>query len=184
MQLLRDIRARFGTNKVIFLVLVVVVVGALAGSGWLLFQHRTTSSPNTPGYLDIKEWGIKLPLSNGIKDAYYVVSNSSHDPASGEPNTVWLGLASLNRNGCDASLANQGQDTELGTIVRGSPTDTDPIDGTPFSKLYPGGITIGKYYYAYSSRTTGRRCASQETLTSIDSAFSEALRNAILDSTK
>src|SRR5579871_6713273 len=108
-----------------------------------------------------------MPLSSSIRDAYYVVSDSSHDPGTAAPNTMWLGLASLNTAGCDASLANQGQSTQLGEILRVLPSDTDPIDGKPYSQLYPAGITLGKYYYAYVSWTHGRTCAPQAQLETI-----------------
>ncbi len=184
----KDIRAKSSPNKVALLIVVAVVIAALATSGWLVYQHRATSSGTTPPtatrYLNINEWGIRLPLSHGITDAYYVVSTSSQDPVTGTPNTMWLGLTSLDHKGCDASSANQGLDTQLGAIVRVLPTDADPIDGVPYTKLYPGGVTIGKYYYAYSSGTSKRPCASFATLQSIDTAFSVAIRDAVASAPK
>jgi hypothetical protein len=113
-------------------VLSVIVVLALAGGAGAYVYYRdhkkkpettitsTTSSKNSgqsttqsstgsqnstatqQTYLTMKEWGIKLPLSDPIKDAYYVVSTSSKD-SNGQPNTMWLGLTSLNNSGCNAA---------------------------------------------------------------------------------
>lgn len=179
------------------ILVVVLVVCICAGGGVLVYQHtlgtqtatprpKTSPAANSSGakYLDIAEWGIKLPLSAQIQDAYYVISASSYDPATGQPDTIWLGLTSLNSRGCNAALNNQGQDTALGSIVRGRPTDTDPISGKSFTSEFPHGITIGKYYYAYSSGANTQPCASGTTRQSINTAFTTALRSAVADSTR
>jgi len=139
----------------------------------------SNSTQNQQSHLTIKEWGVKLPLSDAIKDAYYVVSTSSQD-ANGQPNTMWLGLTSLNSKGCNAALANQGQSTQLGALLRVSPTETDPVSGTPYKQLYPNGVTIGNYYYAYKSWTKNKTCASQSQLQAIDSAFANAAKSAVV----
>lgn len=199
MRSLRKNQLGFGLVETAVLILVIVVV---AGGGWLLYNHnhkknvndatgsssQTSTKSTLPSnnaqtaqqaqqYVSIKEWGIQIPLTDTIKDAYYVVSTSTKD-ANGQPNTVWLGLTSLNSSGCDASQANQGQSTQLGAILRVSPTDTDPVSGTPYTQLYPNGATIGNYYYAYKSYTKNKTCTSQSNLTSIDSAFATAVKNA------
>lgn len=127
--------------------------------------------------LAVKEWGIQIPLTDTIKDAYYVVSNSSKD-VNGESNTVWLGLASLNEKGCNATLANQGQSTQLGSIVRVSPTGTDPVSGETYKDKYPNGTTIGNYYYGYKSWTNDKTCTSSDNLKSIDNAFEASVKAA------
>jgi hypothetical protein len=167
--------------------LVLFVVAALAAIGWVLYQHHknltyhTTSQPQnttttqstqiTTQYLTIKEWGVKLPLSDSIKDAYYIVSNGSAD-ANGQPNTMWLGLSSLSGD-CNASQANApGASTTsaVGALGRALPTDHDPVLQKPYTQLYPG-VTIGQYYYFYISNTKGKTCAPTTTLQSVDSAF-------------
>jgi len=192
----------FGLIAVIIVIAVLVVLG---GAGVYVYQRNHTansaanakvtnhttaktdgssgnkSNPSTGSqqtYLTIREWGVKLPLSDTIKGAYYVASNSSKD-ASGQPDTMWLGLTSLNSKGCDATLANQGQSTQLGALLRVSPTATDPVSGTSYTQLYPNGITIGNYYYAYKSWTKGKACASETQLQAIDSAFATATKNAV-----
>jgi|GEM_PF-5498337 len=45
--------------------------------------------------IKVAEWGIQLSLPADMSDAYYVVSKSTYDPKTHEPNTIWLGLTSL-----------------------------------------------------------------------------------------
>ena len=178
--------------------LVIVAVGIIGTAGWFVYQHNRTKATNaaanpsnqqtqqtttttpvsTVNYLDVKEWGVKIPLSNNIKDAYYVVSTGSYDPSTKEPNTMWLGLTSLNTDGCDATKANaSGASTisTVGALGRALPTDHDPVKGTLYTQLYPG-VTIGKYYYFYMSETSGKACATQASLQSADSAFATAAK--------
>lgn len=194
-----DYNKGFGLVVVLFVILVL----AVAGTGTYLYYHQnyqakgvTTSSSaspktsgngSTPGpgstgakqsYLTIKEWGVKIPLSGAISDAYYVVSVSSQD-SDGQPTTMWLSLTSLISKGCDAALANRGQDTQLGGIIRATPADTDPVSGKTYMSIYPDGVMIGGYYYVYMSWTKDKTCASQSQLQAIDSAFTIATRNAV-----
>ncbi len=138
-----------------------------------------TDTPATIQYLNVKEWGIKLPLSDVIKNAYYVVSNGSAD-ANGQPNTMWLGLTSLNIGDCNASLANKsgGPITGFGALERVLPTDHEPVIGKLYTDLYPG-VLIGKYYYAYISDTKYRTCTVQAILQPIDSAFATAAKGIV-----
>jgi hypothetical protein len=197
----RDHQSGFSTTVIL---LVVLVVAVLAVTGVVVYQHHKTGSakdraaanttqtttqpsgttttqpaPTTTQYLTIKEWGVKLPLSSTINDAYYVVSNGSAD-ANGQPNTMWLGLTSLGGD-CDASKANTpgtSKISEIGALGRALPTDHEPVLGTLYTQLYPG-VTIGKYYYFYLSGTKGKTCAPAATLQSIDSAFGTAAKNTV-----
>src|SRR5947209_2912813 len=104
----RERQSGFSTMVIL---LVVLVVAVLAATGLVVYQHHkpssaknsaatslsqptgqqqstTSTQPQPTTYLYIKEWGVKLPLSDSIKDAYYVVSNGSAD-ANGQPNTMW-----------------------------------------------------------------------------------------------
>ena len=196
----REHQSGFGTTVILLAVLVVAV---LAVTGLVVYQHHkpssatnsaatsptqttsqsqntaTTQAAPTVAYLTIKEWGIKVPLSDRIKDAYYVVSNGSAD-ANGQPNTMWLGLTSLGGD-CNASQANKpGKTTipDIGVLGRALPTDHEPVLGTLYTKLYPG-VTIGQYYYFYISGTKGKTCASPANLQSIDSAFDTAAKGIV-----
>jgi len=198
----REHQSGFSTT---LLLLVVLVVAALAVTGLELDQHhkpgsamnsaatsttQATTQPQgstsaqaqqtTSQYLTIKEWGVKLPLSSNIKDAYYVVSTGSAD-TNGQPNTMWLGLTSHNGDGCDAKKANNPGATiipDIGVLGRALPADREPVLGTLYTQLYPG-VTIGKYYYFYISGTKGKTCAPAATLHSIDSAFSTAAKGIV-----
>src|SRR5258708_23143776 len=122
--------------------IVVLVIGLLGLSSWMVYQRIKTSatttgaSPNvnqqtttqpapTVAYLTIKEWGIKLPLSASIKDAYYAVGGNKG--TDGLPNTMWLGLTSLNSSGGNATDDNSTSFSPIGSIIRVLPTDLDPL---------------------------------------------------------
>lgn len=168
--------------------LAILVLAAAGGAGAYVYQtnHTVKTTPTTTSssmkkqqsYLAVKEWGVKLPLTETIEDAYYVVSVSSQD-SNGQPNTMWLGLMSLNSKGCNAVLANQGQSTPLGALLRVYPTETDPVSGKSYKQLFPNGVMIGNYYYAYMSWTKNKTCASASQLQAIDSAFATAAKNAV-----
>ena len=57
----------------------ITLIGVFAAGRWFVYQHYRPSSPTnsstaqfqTTGYLVVPEWGIKVPLSASIKDAYY-----------------------------------------------------------------------------------------------------------------
>ncbi len=91
--------------------LVVTLVAVIAGIGIYVNQVKQSSnaiyaaaqtssaSPqavnpavlkagNPVTYLDISEWGVRLPLTESLKDAYYVIR-------AGGPDTVFLGLHSV-----------------------------------------------------------------------------------------
>jgi hypothetical protein len=186
--------------------LAAAVLAVVAGGGYVVFQHNKTkptsaassqssnsSSPsaspstNPPGptaaYLNIKEWGIKIPLTAPIKDAYYTVQGSSIG-SDKLPNTAWLGLASLNgAHGCDISQTGPTKtNLPIGAILRVLPTDTDPVSGKLYNQLDPNGTTINGFYYTYKS-FVNNNCASQSSLKSINASFSTAAGNAVIDTT-
>ncbi len=186
--------------SVIEALLIVLVVAALVVIGFMVYQRHkpsvaknstatgttqttgqqksgTTTQPATQ-YLDIKEWGVKLPFSSAINDAYYAVG--SNVGADGKPNTIWLGLTLLNSNGCNASPNNPSSFKPLGAIVRVLPTDKDPGTGKLYTQQDPNGATINGYYYGYASNISKvSSCASATTLQSIDSAFAAAAKGII-----
>lgn len=142
-------------------------------------QQTVAPTPATAAtYVTIKEWGIRLPLSDVIKDAYYVVSTGSADENM-QPNTVWIGLQRLDKAGCAAALGNtKGADAPLGAIGRVRPTDHDPVKGVPYTQLYPGTLING-YYYFYLSDTKDKTCADTATLQAIDAGFTAAAKEAM-----
>jgi len=199
----REHQSGFSTVEVL---LVVLVVAVLAVGGFVVYQHhKSTSAKNTAAtgssqtatqpqsttttqtqqpaaqYLDIKEWGVKLPLSTSISDAYYVIPQGISYNADGKPSGLYVDVTSLNASCGDASAGNTNRSIEnaVGEIVRSLPTDSDPVSGKLYTQLLPNGTTIGGYYYGYSSDISGKTCASANTLQSIDSAFATATKNAI-----
>jgi hypothetical protein len=186
----------FGALNIMIAILTVLVIGVV---GWYVIDHKnkthnnsaatpsssteSTSQPNSiqlpasaPTYLSIKEWGVSIPLSSGISDAYYVVNSSSVD-AKGTPSSVLVGLKSLDSNGCATANTNSGQTGALGLIGRSAPTEKDPVSGDLITKKYPNGTTIGNYYYFFQDRTNGLTCASAESLQNISFSFAAAAKN-------
>lgn len=139
-------------------------------------QPVTTTPAPTVSYLTIKEWGVKLPLSDSIKDAYYTFKGSNNG-SDGLPNTAWLGLTSLNTNGCDISTTGPSSTNKpIGSILRVLPTDQDPVTGSPYKQEYPNGVTIGSYYYGYAP-WKNNTCTSAASLQSIDTGFANAAKS-------
>ena len=127
MELHRPAKRDQSEFSVVEVSLVSLVVAVLAVSGFVVYQrHKSISAKNsvatstsqtttqpqsstttqpattTMQYLTIKEWGVKLPLSSAISDAFYTVEGSNIG-ADNLPNTAWLGLTSLNGTGCNIS---------------------------------------------------------------------------------
>ena len=186
----------FSLIEVLVTLLIVAVLGL---GGWYIYHRdhkvkstsmssgssashqasESTTKPNTTTYMDISQWDIKVPLTNSIADLYYVISTSSED-ASGQPNTIWLGLRSITTPSCTPSSLNSNN-TELAAILRVSPTATDPVSGISYKDKYPNGTTVGNYYYALDdSRTLNSGCSSQSSLGSIDTALRVAANHVVV----
>ncbi len=195
MQLQRPTKRDQAGFSIIEVLLVVLVVSALAVICFVVYQRhkpssamnsavtsqtQTTTQPTTQ-YLTIKEWGIKLPLSDSIKDAYYVagVGSVGTDRVT---NQVYLGLTSLNSNGCTAAGSNHGQDSALGMIFRSKLGEVDPVTNKLLTQEYPSGVTIGSYFYGFEGFNNSNisTCkASQTTIQSADSAFATAAKGIV-----
>lgn len=175
---------------IVELLVIIAALGVIGAGGWFVYQHNrtkpvdaainsqpsqqtatATTTPITAATLDIKEWGVRLPLSNPIKDAYYVVATNSTD-------TMWLGLKSLDSAGCAADLGNtQGASAVIAAIIRVLPTDKDPVKGILYTQLYPG-RTIDGHYYAYMAHPNNQ-CVSTTSHASVDAAFEVAAENIV-----
>ena len=189
-------QAGFSIVEALVIIMGIVIVGT---AGFVVYQHNRpkvseaaqsdTQTNNTKpatdtdpkpvvAYLEIKEWGVRLPLTDAIKDAYYVLSVSSAG-TDGVPDQVHLGLRSLDSSGCSAEGSNQGQDSALATIFRVKPGYVDPVSNKPTTQEHPNGVTIGDYYYVVLGRpnTSLSTCkAPQAALESADAAFSAVQR--------
>jgi hypothetical protein len=134
-------------------------------------NQASQSSPSgsqpasTQKYLIIKEWGVKLPLTNATKDAYYVfLSNNT--------SSAYLSLRSLADTECAADQ------TSIGAVFRYLPGDTDPQSNQQYSTIYSDGVKVGDYYYRYSSPQAG--CSDD---TAIQTKASDA-RQQLMESVK
>lgn len=138
----------------------------------------TKSAASLPAgkYLYISQWGVQMPLSSTISDAYYVVSTSFSNGPDGSPSGVWLGLHSLTAPSCNPANNNEGATGAIGDILRVAEGATDPVSGARYSQKYPNGVTINGYYYGYQSWTSSNPCGSRAALAKYDSAFGAAAR--------
>jgi hypothetical protein len=134
-------------------------------------------------YMDITQWGVELPLSSSISDAYYIPSNSSVG-SDGITNQIYLGLSSLDSDSCTAAGSNQGLDSAIGVLFRSKLRDIDPVTNVAYTQEYPNGIRIGGYYYAYQdSVDSDSTCKAPEAIAqSINSAFTKAVEKMTADS--
>lgn len=107
------------------------------------FTDTSTPAPMQP-YMVIKEWGVELPLSAGIKDAYYTYDGTGAD---GYDSVAYVGTKSL--AALDAECAAQPDKTGVGVIFRQSVAthDAHVAKGDPYTV---GTVKIGKYYYGYT----------------------------------
>ena len=180
-------QAGFSLIEAAVLALVAVLI---VGVGWFAYQHNkpktgnatsdtgqsTTTPPITgePGptkdYLEIKEWGVKVPLSEPIKDAYYVVGDFSDAP-DGKPGGMYVSLHSLTSKACNPENNNHGRLGAIGSMHRVLPTTTDAVTGELLMKEYPGGTTINDYYYFYQGWTDSNSCASTSVLKELSDDF-------------
>ena len=126
--------------------------------------------------MEINGWGIKLPLNEEIRDAYYVVSAASGTGLDGKPNAVWLGRTAFGGEKCDPSNNDKGKTGALGAIIRFSPNDTDEVSGKPLVEEYPDAVRANDYYYVFRTWSSDNPCASKSTLQSTDAAFSAAIQ--------
>lgn len=202
----RDRQSGFSTTVVLLAILVVAV---LAVAGFAVFQHNrtkvtnaaagstqpTTKQPTTTtttqpaptvSYLTFKEWGVKIPLSSAISDAYYVADPTSKG-SDGVTDQLYLGLASMDSYGCTAAGSIHGLSSAPAMIFRTLPGATDPVSGQLLTQKYPDGVTIGSYYYGYENLSTGsgNNCkAPAASLQSFNAAFSSAAKSAVVATAK
>jgi hypothetical protein len=117
---------------------------------------------------------VKLPLSDTIKDAYYVVGTSFSKSSDGLSSGIFLGLKSLTAPTCNPANNNVGSEGAIGAILRFLPTDTDAVTGQLLTTEYPNGVTIGKYYYGYQSWAKNNPCTQTSSVQAADTAFTAA----------
>jgi len=196
----------FSITMAVAVIAALVIVGA---SGLVVYKHHTnkhpvadstttttpstanTTSNSTPQpaqtattYLDIKEWGIKLPLPDSIKDTYYVVPAGTDQDSDGEPGAIAISLASRNA-ACGTLTANVSDNQNaMVSIVRESPGTVSQYNGKTVEQEDPNGVTIGSWYYGLADaylKSKPSSCASTADISSLDTAFVAAVKGAVSD---
>ncbi len=187
-------------TQTLLIIAVVVVVGIIGG---LVYRHNNktvnnATSPNPPTDqqqvannnqttqqpqpLIIKEWGVQLPLSESIADAYYAPSTGGRG-FDGIVNQIYISVKSLDGSGCTATGNGDNHNGVLSTpamILRTKPTEVDPVTNKTYPQEYPDGVTVGGYFYAYQkvADPSASGCkASPATLQEVDSAIAAAAKN-------
>lgn len=127
-------------------------------------------------YLEIKEWGVKLPLSDAIKDAYYVVPNGISKNADGRPSGIIIGITSLNDSCGIVTSRSEDFQKAFAEIVRTLPTNKYPTSGKAYTEQFPIGVTIDGYYYGYAKFLYEKLCEPQDKLQAIDDALANATK--------
>lgn len=171
--------------------LLVVVLGLIGGTGYYVWHSKqstdktlqntnavstvptiTKKTPNTPtqtttaGYLAIKEWGIKLPLSTEISDATYEFENGY----------AYLSTKSL--SGTDYGL----EKDNLGAVgmFRFTADEKDPTsDALWLSETGDTAGHVGKYYFGGIASKPGEQPESvADKASAVITAFDTAIKNA------
>ncbi len=193
----------FAAIPIILAIAAVVAIG-LIGYSVYQTQSKTTSSNNSTAnthmttmssqpsntqtnavpaqadtYLDIKELGIKIKLSDGVKDAVYYYS-----PADNAQYPQYKGGATLSTQSLvskDASCKPSGSVAPLGSITK----ITGDVDGKGV-KLVANGNTIFKvgdsFYILQGPQSPCATTSDAQSLnTSQTAAFAEAFKTLQLD---
>jgi hypothetical protein len=125
-------------------------------------------------YLEIKEWGIKLPLTSPIASVVYSSGQYSTGTSSATGGTAKLGLPSLGSDCGDSSGA------PLGLYVRFTQSDVQEEDvnniegGPSLHDLAKSAVTLDGYMYAYAHS----QFACSDNASTLNAATT-ALRDAI-----
>lgn len=192
----RSSQAGFG---LLAMLAVVLIVGVLGLSSWYVFQQNRPETSNateqdgnqtpnnnqpvngeadpTVAYLEVKEWGVRLALSENIKDAYYIDAVAHTDSPDGLPGAVFLSLRFLTEDKCDPNNNNQGGRGAIGAILRFLPNEKDFVTGELLIEEYPNGTQIGEYYYGFQSGKKDNPCATEDELGEIDTSFALSAKN-------
>lgn len=184
---------------VVGIILIILAMGLVGGTLWYVFEQNRPKTSDavsnetqdqnknnnltkegkpeaTVSYLEIKEWGVKLPLGESIKDAFYVSAGPSGGPGT-MPVRMWLAIEALDGDKCDPNNNNRGGRGAIGAILRFPPDERDGITGELLVNMLPNGTEIGEYYYAYQSGARENPCATEVELKPFDLAFAHGARN-------
>lgn len=183
--------------SIVAILLVIVIVGLIGAVGWLVYdrqQNKTSKQTNTKTseqlkqetpkqesttqeqkYLEIKEEGIKLKISDVISDVYYTTEGG-----------INFGVHSLdNVSGCKLHKVNYGGPDFWKAVARlsfdkyatGFRTDQAP-EASGF-KNNPNAVRVGDNWYAIDTDDPPTDCSSTDSTTqakikAVQDAFKEA----------
>lgn len=132
-----------------------------------------TEKPDTQKYLIIKEWNVKVPLTDKIADATYVVTNG----------TVYLSTQSLTKKYPECA-ADKTTVFAYGRYDNpNTPNPNDPSGETTYGQTLPNAPKVGTYYYygvppqAGCTMDTSTQDNGYESLSEYRNAFNEAIKN-------
>lgn len=125
-------------------------------------QSLTQSTPSTSQkYLTLKEWGLKMPLTSNISDAYYSYKNGY----------MYLSLQSMSSTSCSADA------TTLGVVSRFTSDEKDPQTDELYAKEFPNAANVGQYYYYYTHPQAA--CSDDQALQDKANTAMTALKAAV-----
>lgn len=101
------------------------------------------------GYLDIKEWGIRIPLTNATTGSYYVAPNTKSDRVTG-------GLSQATTKSCSAK---DGSGTFYIARQSKAEAETQKRSSTKFRTPHKA---IGNYNYAVYANGNAKNCLSSQ----------------------
>ncbi len=139
-------------------VLIIVVVGVIAGAGWFVWhakKNNSTQSSNSQtsqaqdstkassgsadektsdSYLTVSEWGVQIPRTAELSDVTYEMASDG--------NSATVESASVAK-ACGSS--NLGM---VGQLIRFTASEKDPETGKALKDLYgTRAVPVGSYYY-------------------------------------
>lgn len=127
-------------------------------------QPSSTNTQTSTKYLEIKEYGVKVPLSADISDAYY----TSKDVG---PNGIDLRVKAL-----DSESDCKNGDASLASIVKvGKDETSEMLDGKKYSEKMPG-VTVGNNFYYLGLAQYYCSETQQSKIDQVRSAFSQAAK--------
>lgn len=112
---------------------------------------KTTITPlkDQTKYLEIKEWGVEIPLSADVEDAYYTYKTIKSDSYD---SVAYLGTKSLTAMDAQCAPDNIG----VSSVFRQSVVTHDDNEKKADPTFYEvGDVHVGNYYYGYGQAQAG-----------------------------
>ena len=187
-------------------ILVIIILAIVGFTGWFVVHSQkatdktlastgnsstpkaapkttTVTSKDTQKYLEIKEWGIKFPLSSAIETAVYSSGQFSSGPSSATGGSAKLGLTSLGSDCGDSSGAPLGEYVEFTQSDVNEENVSQVVGGSSLHDLMKTAVKVpgsdggyGGYYIAYIHPQQG--CDDNTAaLTAATAAFNQALKS-------